>query len=282
VLIHLFLLAKQVEGFCRQYLRPRGFFFWGSSTTTGPPSERGWRYIREHILQLKKVPLHIAVVLPEEEILTKEIAHIICWCIGSGIQHVTIYDLKGISKQRATELQQIIVQNCHSFVGAQPCYLCMHCLGFPTVTNKIELSTEIKRSATKIDNDTGLYGNNRSNNIGGSENNYYNIYIASGLDGRAQVTDVAYQLCKSLYSGASKDAKVDQQFVDDKIRGFLVNYPEPDLIMNFDSSIVMSGFMPWHLRLTEILYVGPLQDFTLQQFIRGLYKYSKTDKRHGT
>jgi undecaprenyl pyrophosphate synthase len=31
--------------------------------------------------------------------------------------------------------------------------------------------------------------------------------------------------------------------------------PEPDLMLQFDSSLVLMGALPWHLRLTEIMFV---------------------------
>lgn len=270
-LFHLFVLVQQFVVFCSS-LKPHRFLHGGA--------HHDLRYIKEHIHHLKKVPVHLALVV-EDEISLKEISDIICWSIGGGIRFITLYDMKGALKQKANDLQYMILEKSASFFGPSQQQYSKVSLHISPLTEPIQLSDTL---ATSL-----------------QDNGEYHLYITSAIDGRAQIAQLASRVCKTAYSSSSSSSScesspisnptsISQSFICDNIKGFPIDNadnnngsvaPDPDLVIAFDSSIVMSGFMPWHLRLTEILHMGPLQDFTLQQYIRGLYSYSKTDRRHG-
>jgi len=255
------------------------------------------QYTQMHMRLLKKVPTHLAVIV-DDEILLKEIASMICWCIGGGIQYITVYDMKGRLKQCSPQLQRIAKEKCSSFLGSlQYSEVDLNFYTLPQCDGDMLHGVP---SDHPINNTNNMQVNNSSKNYdsssiggGGSKNQSYHIYIANAVDGRTQIANVAYHHCKEVYeeqqittttTTTTTPIVVNQAYMHANLKGFKETTPDPDLILNFDSSssMVMSGFMPWHIHLTEILHMGSLQDITLQQFVRALYTYSKTDRRHGT
>jgi len=221
-------------------------------------------------------------IVVEDEILLKELADIICWCIGGGIHHVTTYDMKGILKSKEKEMQQIVTEKSISFFGQHDSdgrkhnsSIYLHSLPKSRVKLGVIDNTMVSSGNNNYDGNTHHYDNNEGSG------NCYNVYIASAIDGRGEIAQMAQRVCQSRYNGCHDSIIVDQVFVNSNLKGFPVFTPEPDLVLNFDSTVVMSGFIPWHIRLTEFLRMGALQDFTLQQFIHSLYDYSKTERRHG-
>jgi len=47
--------------------------------------------------ELKKVPMHIAMVVQEEELLYSDLANIVVWSFCVGVRNVSLYDPKGES-----------------------------------------------------------------------------------------------------------------------------------------------------------------------------------------
>ena len=45
--------------------------------------------------QLKRVPMHIGIVLVEDDVSFKDLANVIIWCMLMGISYISIYDRSG-------------------------------------------------------------------------------------------------------------------------------------------------------------------------------------------
>jgi len=57
---------------------------------------------------------------------------------------------------------------------------------------------------------------------------------------------------------------------------------DPDILLILGKVKSTLGFLPWHIRLTEIHWLPPLKKVGLSDFIESLYKYSKCQQRFGT
>jgi undecaprenyl pyrophosphate synthase len=108
------------------------------------------------------------------------------------------------------------------------------------------------------------------------QHDYY-VTTADWSDGRARIVQLTKMLAqqseqKSFTPGAIHRALMTR---DDMC------WPLPDFIMKFDHHEVMSGFMPWHLRYAEILYVGDMKWFNFHSYYNALSKYAKCEQRFG-
>lgn len=127
------------------------------------------------------------------------------------------------------------------------------------------------------------------------QHDYY-VTTADWSDGRARIVQLTKMLAqqseqKSFTPGAIHRALMSTWliFVQLTRNNFLTHctarddmcWPLPDFIMKFDHHEVMSGFMPWHLRYAEILYVGDMKWFNFHSYYNALSKYAKCEQRFG-
>ena len=71
-----------------------------------------------------------------------------------------------------------------------------------------------------------------------------------------------------------------QELIDEAMQESVMG--EPELLLLFGSSVVLQGYPPWQLRLTEIFHVtdgGGSVEY--QVWLRGLHKFAKAQMRFG-
>jgi len=286
----LFVFFQQLVVFF-QSLKPR-FLFWGAS-------KHDISYVQAHISHLNKVPEHIAIVT--DELFVNQIANIICWCFASNIHHTTIFDIQGGLKQKILLLQKMTLASSTS-LSLGNIILHWHVEGN---VRTMHINACNNNNNNTNDNDNNNNNNKSTTNIDNSQQEF-NVYILSASDGRMALSSTAFGICESILlspqnikspAAASSSPSnnnllssplnnkslpsIDQSTVGALLTDHFKNITEPDLILHFDNFLVMSGLAPWFIRLSEILFMGQLQDFTLQSFISSLYSYSKTIKKHG-
>ena len=52
--------------------------------------------LRKRLSRLEKLPVHISLVVVENEISFSDIARVIAWSLTAGIAYITIYDQRGL------------------------------------------------------------------------------------------------------------------------------------------------------------------------------------------
>jgi len=57
---------------------------------------------------------------------------------------------------------------------------------------------------------------------------------------------------------------------------------DPDLILSCGNVHSLRGFLPWHIRLSEIFFLNTLRNINSSSFVEALKHYSKVVQRHGT
>ena len=55
--------------------------------------------------QLKKIPMHLAVVVQEDELSHTDLAKVVAWSFSAGVHNVSLYDPKGESKLRCAPIR---------------------------------------------------------------------------------------------------------------------------------------------------------------------------------
>uniref|UniRef100_A0A1B6D570 ditrans,polycis-polyprenyl diphosphate synthase [(2E,6E)-farnesyldiphosphate specific] n=1 Tax=Clastoptera arizonana TaxID=38151 RepID=A0A1B6D570_9HEMI len=96
---------------------------------------------------------------------------------------------------------------------------------------------------------------------------------SSGIDCLLKVTR---NLCKSH----SKSSKIDISDVNKEMKAILC-IPDPDLVIVFSNINCTFGFLPWHLRVTEIQRVTTHHNLNIDTFMEALHSYSDREQRFG-
>jgi len=63
--------------------------------------------------------------------------------------------------------------------------------------------------------------------------------------------------------------------------GKKVLFPDCDFLLKFDSSLAMAPYLPWNIRLTEILQLGRIDKFGCGDFLKALSIYGHIEQRFG-
>lgn len=76
--------------------------------------------------------------------------------------------------------------------------------------------------------------------------------------------------------------QISIELIDEKLRRMYGNIPDPELAIYFGNNTHTSGFLPWHIRLTEFIQIAyKLHHLSLDKYLKVLYKYAKCEQRFG-
>ena len=87
-------------------------------------------------------------------------------------------------------------------------------------------------------------------------------------------------LAKRVKSGSLNVDSIDEQLVGSNLKGNK-GLPDPDLLIRFGLASSNLGFLPWHIRLTEIHDIPTHFDIECWDFFQVLLGYSKCEQRFG-
>ncbi|XP_040407984.1 dehydrodolichyl diphosphate synthase complex subunit NUS1 isoform X2 [Cygnus olor] len=146
---------------------------------------------------LRKLPVHVGLVVTEEEPSYADMASLVVWCMAVGISYVSVYDHNGIFKRNNSRLMDEILKQQQELLG---------------------------------------------------------------LD------------CSKYTMEFANQEKADQG-----TNGF----PDPDLVLKFGPVDSTLGFLPWHIRLTEIISLPSHQNISYEDFFSALHRYAACEQRWG-
>uniref|UniRef100_A0A1B6D8L5 ditrans,polycis-polyprenyl diphosphate synthase [(2E,6E)-farnesyldiphosphate specific] n=1 Tax=Clastoptera arizonana TaxID=38151 RepID=A0A1B6D8L5_9HEMI len=203
--------------------------------------------VRDGVKSLSKIPQHLAVIVGSEQISYLDFTKLILWCLNAEIPHISFY----------SSLNEI---SCHLLYKA----VCVQ-----SKDNLLRIkwgesfSDDIKKLAKK-----GINGYKWQPAL---QVNVFNS--SSGIDCLLKVTR---NLCKSH----SKSSKIDISDVNKEMKAILC-IPDPDLVIVFSNINCTFGFLPWHLRVTEIQRVTTHHNLNIDTFMEALHSYSDREQRFG-
>jgi len=109
---------------------------------------------------------------------------------------------------------------------------------------------------------------------------HVNLQIASLEDGRWDVVHVAKQFCKAVEEQSCKPKDLTIELVEENV--CTSDFVDPDFVLQFDDQeIALSGFLPWQIRLTEILQIGKLKHIHCTVFMSALKSFATKEQRLG-
>lgn len=87
-------------------------------------------------------------------------------------------------------------------------------------------------------------------------------------------------LTHDLSKTPSQQISID--LVEEKLSKLFGSLPDPELAVYFGNSTCTSGFLPWHMRLTEFFQISYKPHYlSLDKYLRVLYKFARCEQRFG-
>lgn len=208
-------------------------------------------------VRLKRLPDHLGIIIREDCISFSDISNIINWSLCQGIHHVSIYDERGYIKANGKKLYQeaILRKDIYLKKRSQNFNLIFSDGKTPYSYNVI-----IKNGHTTAD----LY-----------------VYLLTHEHGKQYIVNAAKKLCKDVNQNPAILQNFQAKEFDSYVKG-VIDMPEPQLIAVFGNISGLIGYLPWHIRLSEILFFPTHHKLQFKQFQEFLLCYNKCQQRFGT
>ncbi|XP_027896894.1 dehydrodolichyl diphosphate synthase complex subunit nus1 [Xiphophorus couchianus] len=221
----------------------------GDRDGKGAGSRRS-RWISDGI-SLEKLPVHIGLVVAEEELSYTDIANMVVWCMAVGVSYVSVYDHHGIFQKNNSWLQEEIVRQQHNLLGGDDSTFNMELL--KNGTDKPQHFVVSCRPVVKV---------------------------LSPEDGKHSIVQAARKLCHSVEKKEWSSKDISVSMLDVLLRESK-NIPDPELVVKFGPVNSTLGFLPWHIRLTEFVSLPSHKNVSYEDLFGSLQRYSACHQRLG-
>lgn len=105
------------------------------------------------------------------------------------------------------------------------------------------------------------------------------LHLVSSQDGRDSMVDLTRTLAEMSQRGKLSPRDISMELIDAELSEGIL--PEPDLLITFGPHVVLSGYPPWQIRLTEIFCLQDNETVGYQVFLKALKNYGKAQMRLG-
>ncbi|XP_073432038.1 dehydrodolichyl diphosphate synthase complex subunit NUS1 [Dendrobates tinctorius] len=196
--------------------------------------------------QLSKLPVHIGLLIGEEQESCADVASLVLWCMALGISYVSVYDPQGIYKQNCSRLMEEVLKQQKEAYSKYP----------------LE------------------YANGSAERTDKAFRHLPVLKVLSPEDGKPNIVKAAQNFCQLVADKQKTPADLDVDAFDHLLRS-THNFPDPDLILKFGSISSTLGFLPWHIRLSEIISLPSHVNIQYEDFIFALRCYAGCSQRLG-
>ncbi|TRY58203.1 hypothetical protein DNTS_017414 [Danionella cerebrum] len=219
----------------------------------GPTGKRSSRRVRWGAdgRTPEKLPVHVGLLVTEEEIHYTEIASLVVWCMAVGISYVSVYDNQGVFKRNNSRLMEEIHKQQQELAG----------------TDSSKYSVECSKNGT----------DKQDHQVFSCEPV---VKVLSPDDGRHSIVRAAQQLCRAIELKEKTVKDINISLLDSLLRESK-NIPDPDLVLKFGTVQSTLGFLPWHIRLTEIISMPSHRDVSYEDLLGALQRYAACEQRLG-
>lgn len=212
-------------------------------------SKKNISAIQADARNLKKLPLHLGMLFLEDDISYSDIANAILWSVAMGISFISIFDANGVVKRNEKTLYEEIKKRKGTDLDTEQCKA--------DIQLHSSLQKRPDRSSSQVD-----------------------VFLLSSGEGRKSIVEVAKNICQLVIEKQIKSSEITPQFIDFYFQGE-TGYPDPDLVIKFGLTESLMGFMPWHVRLTEILSYPSHVGLDYKTFRSLVVSYGNTHQRYG-
>uniref|UniRef100_A0A8C8SIG7 ditrans,polycis-polyprenyl diphosphate synthase [(2E,6E)-farnesyldiphosphate specific] n=1 Tax=Pelusios castaneus TaxID=367368 RepID=A0A8C8SIG7_9SAUR len=174
---------------------------------------------------LEKLPVHMGLVVTEEEPSYADMASLVVWCMAVGISYVSVYDHQGKRGR--------------------------WCPGWGLLPLVAVRETNFTGQASPEPADCGA-----------------GVSLPPPLHAQGFCNQPAYSL-------------LDNSVPVLAALSWSSCFPDPDLILKFGPVDSTLGFLPWHIRLTEIISLPSHLNISCEDFFSALHHYAASEQRWG-
>lgn len=201
---------------------------------------------------LEKLPVHLGLLIAEEEPSYTDIANLVVWCMAVGISYVSVYDNQGVLRRNSSRLQEEIYRQQQDLLGPEGSKYSVELLS--NGTDKHDHKVLCCQPAVRV---------------------------LSPEDGKPSIVQVARQLCRDVEQRTRSAADIDVLLLDALLRESKSNTPDPDLVLKFGPVDSTLGFLPWQIRLTEFISLPSHLDVSYEDLFGALQKFAVCEQRAG-
>ncbi|XP_043930271.1 dehydrodolichyl diphosphate synthase complex subunit NUS1 isoform X2 [Protopterus annectens] len=236
-------------------LMPAGFAFQSPGNVRknrlgkGGSSSRHVRW-RTDGRSLQKLPLHLGLLVADEEPSYTDIANVVVWCMAVGISYVSVYDSQGIFKRNNSRLMEEILKQQQELLGLD---------------------------YTSYSADFKIHNKEKENQVLSCQSV---IKVLSPEDGKASLVKAAQKFCQLVEDQQSKPTDMNIGVFDNLLKES-ESVPDPDMVLKFGPVDSTLGFLPWHIRLTEIISLASHHSINYEDFFYALQTYATCEQRLG-
>lgn len=203
---------------------------------------RAPEYIQKDVQALSKLPKHLSIILELDdhekspaglEALVNDVCEVVAWSACAGIPMLSIYEKTGILKSSLPHLHRRISRTLSAYYGsANP--------SKPTVSLRAPHMQSFSPPSSPP-----------SERLASKSPPHLSILLLSASDGRRTLVDLTKTLAEMSQKSKLSVEDISAELIDAELTESVMG--EPDLLMLFGDSVVLQGYPPWQLRLTEIL-----------------------------
>ncbi|ELU00317.1 hypothetical protein CAPTEDRAFT_229076 [Capitella teleta] len=204
---------------------------------------------------IRKLPLHVGILIAEDEVSLSDVARIVVWCFASGISHISIYDRKGFCKLHEEALKSHMSNHLRKM--------------YQSSSNKAVVEVHIQKN--------GLSSNL---NNGHSSQNSLEVRLFSADDGRGSIVQAAKSIATAVAQHRVSAEHVIPQYLDSILQE-KVGLPDPDLLLKFGEVQCLMGCLPWQIRLSEIISHATHHNLDYKSFYSLIQQFNNTKQRFG-
>lgn len=198
---------------------------------------------------LEKLPVHVGLLVAEEEPSYSDIANLVVWCMAVGISYVSVYDNHGIFRKNNSRLLEEILRQQQNLLGVDGS----------------------KYSVEFLSN-----GSDKHNVVSCRPT----VKVLSPEDGKQSIVQAAQQICRSVENKERSSKDISVSMLDVLLRESK-NLPDPELVLKFGPVNSTLGFLPWHIRLTEFISLPSHRDVSYDDVLDALQRYASCQQRLG-
>ncbi|XP_017352722.1 dehydrodolichyl diphosphate synthase complex subunit NUS1 [Cebus imitator] len=199
---------------------------------------------------LEKLPVHMGLVFTEveQEPSFSDIASLVVWCMAVGISYISVYDHQGIFKRNNSRLMDEILKQQQELLG-------------------LDCSKYSPEFANSNDKDDQVL------------NCHLAVKVLSPEDGKADIVRAAQDFCQLVAQKQKRPTDLDVDMLGSLLSSN--GCPDPDLVLKFGPVDSTLGFLPWHIRLTEIVSLPSHLNISYEDFFSALRQYAACEQRLG-
>ncbi|XP_063166794.1 dehydrodolichyl diphosphate synthase complex subunit NUS1 isoform X2 [Candoia aspera] len=106
------------------------------------------------------------------------------------------------------------------------------------------------------------------------------LNVLSSEDGKTDIVRAAQKFCHLVAQKQKKCTDLDMNVLENLLSS-TNGFPDPDLILKFGPVDSVLGFLPWQIRLTEIVSLPSHVNVSYDEFFSALCCYASCDQRVG-